>query len=115
MLSGCGPAPAPLAPYPDASALPGADVGRGRQWVAQAGCAACHSVPGVRSARAQVGPPLHDLHRRVYLGGVLPNTPENLVRWLADPRAHDAATAMPAVGLTPQQARDIAAYLLAQP
>jgi cytochrome c1 len=34
-----------------------------------------------------------------------------MVRWLTSPQAVRPATAMPDLGITPQDARDIAAYL----
>jgi len=58
-----------------------------------------------------VGPPLFWFSRRTYIAGELPNTPENLVRWVRTPRLVEPATAMPTVGLDDQQARDVAAYL----
>jgi cytochrome c len=42
---------------------------------------------------------------------VLPNTPANMLKWLHDPPAVDSLTAMPNVGVTPADARHIAAYL----
>jgi cytochrome c len=93
------------------SALAAADVDRGRVLVEQFGCAACHVIPGVRGAKGLVGPPLTAMGRRVYIAGVLPNTQETMVRWLRDPPAIDQRTAMPAVGLSDAQARDVAAFL----
>lgn len=111
-LAGCGDAPPPLAPPAQAVALPGADSVRGRQRIAEYGCVSCHQIPGIRGAGARVGPPLRHLASRAYLGGVLANTPANLVRWLRDPPAIAPHTAMPDVGLSEADARDIAAYLL---
>ena len=91
--------------------VPGGDPARGRQLIGAYGCGACHAVPGVTGARAQVGPPLTNWAQRVYIAGSLPNTPESLIPWLVDPQAVEPGTAMPNVGLTEQQARDIAAYL----
>ena len=42
---------------------------------------------------------------------MLPNTPQNLIRWIQNPPAVDPLTAMPNVGVTQADARDIAAYL----
>ena len=39
------------------------------------------------------------------------NEPEMLVRWIRDAPSLDPATAMPKLGVSEQQARDIAAYL----
>jgi cytochrome c1 len=65
----------------------------------------------VRGATGSVGPPLTGIAKRAYIGGVLTNTPENLVRWIQDPPSVDAKTAMPNVGVTYQDAVDIAGYL----
>jgi cytochrome c1 len=45
------------------------------------------------------------------IAGELPNTPENLVRWLRNPPGVEPGTAMPNLGLSQTQAQDIAAYL----
>jgi hypothetical protein len=47
----------------------------------------------------------------MYIGGVLPNQPSNLVRWIRFPRETDSLTAMPDLGVSERDARDIAAYL----
>ncbi|MFL5606259.1 MAG: c-type cytochrome [Gemmatimonadaceae bacterium] len=84
---------------------------RGRALMRTYGCQTCHTIPGVVGANAIVGPPLAGIAGRSYIGGVLPNTPENMLRWLQDPKAVDSLTAMPNVGVTPSDARHIAAYL----
>ncbi|SSW67147.1 Cytochrome c oxidase subunit 2 [Achromobacter veterisilvae] len=95
--------------------LADADAARGRRLVSAHGCIACHTMPGVRGPASNVGPPLDGLARRAYLGGTLPNSPANLVRWLLDPPAVNPRTAMPNTGLAPAEAADIAAFLLARP
>jgi len=90
------------------------DIGspeRGARLIQSVSCGACHSIPGVPGAHGHVGPPLDSFARRTYIAGVLPNTPANLVKWVMDPPAIAATTAMPVLGLTPAEARDIAAYL----
>ena len=89
----------------------GGDARAGREVIAAKGCGSCHSIPGIAGANSMVGPPLTAIAARSYIAGVLPNTPENMIRWVLDPPAVDSLTAMPAVGLTPRQARDVAAYL----
>ncbi|MFW7341579.1 cytochrome c [Pollutimonas sp. H1-120] len=111
LLTGCGEKRPPLSPRGQASQL-GADVMRGRQLIADYGCVACHTIEGVKGPVSRVGPPLKDMALRAYVGGVLPNTPENLVRWLLDPPAVDPRTAMPDMGMSVADAKDIAAYLL---
>jgi cytochrome c1 len=91
-----------------------ADVERGRALIEKSGCAGCHAIPGVRQVGTpgRVGPPLAAFGRRLYVAGVLPNTPEQLARWIHDPLAINPDTGMPRVGLTVQESRDVAAYLL---
>jgi cytochrome c2 len=96
-----------------AVALTGGDPTRGEAHVLRYGCAGCHMVPGVREPGGRVGPPLNDVARRVYLGGVVTNTPENMIDWIVDPRALSPKTAMPATGISRREARDVAAYLYA--
>jgi cytochrome c1 len=94
-----------------AALITGGDPGRGRQAVARYGCGGCHSIPRVPQASGLVGPPLAGIGGRVYLAGRLENTPENMVAWIAHPRAIDPQTAMPDLGVTPRDAHDIAAFL----
>jgi cytochrome c1 len=49
--------------------------------------------------------------RRVYVAGLLRNTPDNMVRWISDPQSVVPGNAMPNMGITAAQARDITAYL----
>lgn len=111
LLGACGDNRPSLLPRPAAAQLAGADTERGRQLVARYGCVGCHTIPGVGGPASNVGPPLEKLALRAYIGGVLPNTPEDLVQWLRDPPAIDPRTAMPDVGLSEAEARDVAAYL----
>ena len=89
----------------------GGDAQRGAALIREFGCGACHTIPGIRAAAGLVGPPLLFWSRRTFIAGELPNTPENLIRWMRDPPSVEPRTAMPVLGLNEQQARDIAAYL----
>lgn len=84
---------------------------RGRVLLRQHGCGACHIVPGVSQARGKVGPKLDRLRHSIYVAGVIPHTPQNLVSWIQDPKEIDPRTAMPDLGVNGQDARDMAAYL----
>lgn len=99
----------------EARALTGGDPAHGRALIQQYGCGSCHSIPDVPGARGTVGPALTGIPSRMYIGGVLTHTPENLVRWITDPKGVDEKTAMPDLGVTPEEARHIAAYLYAHP
>jgi cytochrome c2 len=89
----------------------GGDAGRGRVLLAQYGCAGCHTIKGVRAERGLVGPPLADLRQRAFVAGSLPNTPANMEQWIVHPRQFNPNSAMPDLGVTPEQARDMTAYL----
>jgi cytochrome c1 len=97
-----------------ARALTGGDPAHANQIARRYGCAGCHAIPGLPGANGKAAPPLVDLRARVYIGGVLPNTAENLVAWIVDPRRFSPRTAMPRTGISEQEARDIAAYLYGQ-
>ena len=90
--------------------IPG-DRDNGRLLLRQFGCGQCHRIAGAAAAQGDHGPPLARLRERVYLGGVLPNTPTNLALWIRDPQRYDPRTTMPSLGVTEGQARDMAAYL----
>lgn len=96
---------------PPAEIVPGGSPSAGARLIASYRCGACHTIPGISGADGLVGPPLTLFARRTYVGGELPNTPSNLIRWIRDPPAVEPNTAMPALGLSEQQARDVAAYL----
>jgi putative membrane protein len=91
--------------------LPGASPDRGRDAIGHYGCGSCHNIPGISGAHGLVGPPLGQIASRVFIAGVLPNEPDNMIRWIENPPAIDSKTAMPNLGVTPRDARDIAAYL----
>ena len=95
---------------PEAPAL-GGDPEQGRLLLRQFACGSCHSIPGVANAGGRVGPPLEGVAKRVYLGGVLPNTPQNMAAFIREPHKADPRTAMPAMGVTEAHARDMVAYL----
>ncbi len=96
---------------PDTEPATGGDPRRGQALIAQFGCGACHTIPGVPGASATIGPPLQDFRKRMYIAGVATNSAAQLIQWIVDPRELAPNTAMPAVGASPDQARDIAAYL----
>jgi cytochrome c len=108
LLAGCD------ARLPEHDPLTGGNAKRGKALIAQYGCGSCHTVKGVPGANATVAPSLEDVAKRVYLAGRLENRPENIEKWIVDPRSVDPKTAMPRVGVDAAGARDIAAYLYSQ-
>lgn len=93
--------------------LTGGDPQRGKALARQLGCVACHVMPGVRGPQSRVGPPLKDFAKGKFVGGAADNTPENVIRFIRDPRAIAPKSAMPNVGVREAEARDLAAYLYA--
>jgi cytochrome c1 len=92
----------------------GGDPQRGAELIRRTGCGGCHRIPGITGAAGRAAPALQHLAAEPYLPGALPNTPENVVRWIAAPHSIKPETKMPDYGLTRQQASDIATYLWAQ-
>ena len=92
-------------------ATPDGDPERGGRLILQLGCGACHVIPGITGAKGLVGPPLDRMGKRVYIAGVLRNTPESMVTFLRDPQSVVPNGAMPKMDLDESQAQDIAAYL----
>jgi cytochrome c len=89
----------------------GGDMERGRSALDGFGCGTCHVIPGVKGAVGGVGPPLTRFADRAYIAGQLANDPQNLIRWIQDPQAVEPGTAMPDLDVSPEVARDMAAYL----
>lgn len=77
----------------------------------QYACVACHTIPGVTGSQTRVGPPLQGLARRVLIAGRLPNTADDLVRWIRAPQQVKPGTAMPDLGVSEEHARQMADYL----
>lgn len=89
----------------------GGDASRGKELIRQYGCGSCHTIPRVPGAESTVGPSLVGEATRAYIAGVMPNQPENMIRWIMDPPSVDDKTAMPDLHVNAVDARDIAAYL----
>ncbi len=107
---------------PHASPL-GGDAVRGKEIVSRKGCFVCHelrgasrtdvaaelpAIAGEKLARVIVQAPDLRLARERF-------RPDVLVRWIVDPTRVRADADMPVLGLTEQEARDAAAYLLSTP
>src|SRR3979411_1434414 len=95
-----------------AMAMKGGDLARAPDIIRRYGCAGSHTIPGIPGGDGQVGGPLSDIKHRVYVGGVLTNSPDNLVRWIGSPHAFSPRCARPATGISEAEARDGAAFSL---
>ena len=99
------------AKWQTARATTGGNPQLGAAAIKRYGCGSCHMIPGISGAVGLVGPPLSGIGSRIYVAGVLQNTPDNLMRWIENPKAVDEKTVMPNLGVTPKDAADIAGYL----
>jgi cytochrome c len=93
----------------------GGNAVAGRVEIRKYGCNGCHTISGVPGARGLVGPPLDGIRDRYYIAGELTNSPTNLMQWIQHPHQVEPHTAMPEMGVTEQDSRDIAAYLYTLP
>ncbi|RUU62317.1 c-type cytochrome, partial [Mesorhizobium sp. M7A.T.Ca.TU.009.01.1.1] len=91
----------------------GGDPDRAVPAMIRNGCGGCHEIPGVPGARGTVGPSLQGVVERGYTGPSRA-TPDAMMRWISRARDVDPKTAMPNTNLSPQEARDITAYLYAR-
>ena len=89
----------------------GGDPNRGKEAIQRYGCNSCHNIPGVPGPKGMVGPPLDHMAKRSFIAGKFPNNPQTMITWLQNPPAFDAQTAMPNLGVTETDSRDITAFL----
>lgn len=99
--------------YQNMTATGGGSVDRGRKLIEEKyGCTACHSIPEIKGPKGMVGPPLEHIASRQFIAGKVQNTPQNMMQWLQNPQSVDPQNAMPNLGITPADARDITAFLM---
>ena len=78
----------------------------------QQACVNCHTIKGT-IANGRYGPDLTHLMSRDTIGsGIVPNTRENLLRWINNPNDFKPGCLMPAMHLSDEQNAQITAYLL---
>ncbi len=95
------------------AAAPQSDaVAQGRKQFESQACINCHAVNGT-VANGRFGPDLtHLMSRDTLASGAMPNTPENLARWIDDPDTFKHGSLMPSMHLTKTQIDQITAYLV---
>lgn len=91
--------------------IAGADADAGLQVMRRVGCAACHVIPGVDWPRGATGPSLKGFADSPMIAGRFPNRPAVLTAFIVDAPSMATDTGMPAMPLTQDEARDVAAYL----
>jgi mono/diheme cytochrome c family protein len=96
-----------------AASIIGGDPSKAPEHIQHFGCAGCHTIAGIRGAGGLVGPALQQLRDRVFVGS-RPNTAENLIEWIVNPRAINPHSPMPVTGISERQARDVVAFLYAR-
>ena len=96
---------------PASRKIAGADAERGVATIRRYGCGACHTIPGIPNATGRMGPSLAGLATRTQLASGTANQPDVLRMWITDPQRIAPGTAMPDVGVSDEEARDIVAYL----
>lgn len=106
LLTGCDDAG-----VPPAHELVNGDSRAGKAAILEVSCGVCHAIPGVPGARGAVGPSLDGFAARSLIGGVAPNRPATLARWVRDAPSISPSTGMPPMPLSEEQANDVVAFL----
>lgn len=95
---------------PPAEPADGSPAAKGRDVFRASACIGCHTIRGVSAGT--IGPDLtHVGSRRTLAGGMLPNSPQALARWLKDPPAVKPGSLMPDLRLSDPDVAALVAYL----
>ncbi|MGH8945271.1 MAG: cytochrome c oxidase subunit II [Acidimicrobiia bacterium] len=93
------------APAPDGQVVEGQEV------FLTSTCVGCHAIRGTEAA-ARLGPDLtHLAARETIAAGTLPNTRENLARWITDPQSIKPGAVMPPTQLSTEELEALLDYL----
>jgi len=100
------------------------DAERGKQFFSKKGCLGCHAHAAVAGSRADFGPNISVIHKKVKRNADDPNFSDWLYTWIRDPERHHKRTKMPSLfydvytnGHVPEgidPVADIVAFLLSQ-
>jgi cytochrome c oxidase subunit 2 len=89
-------------------------VAQGEQLFRTKGCIGCHSLQAKGAPTALIGPNLANVGERAYIAaGWLRNTDANLEAWIQNPQALKKGVLMPNLGVKPDEAKALRAYLRA--
>jgi cytochrome c oxidase subunit 2 len=84
---------------------------QGQTLFSQSACVGCHTIAGVSGG--QIGPNLsHFGSRKTLAANMMPNSPDNVARWIENPDHMKPGARMPNLGMSAEQSKAIAAYLL---
>lgn len=98
-------------PPEESQFMPLADAARGKQVVERVGCGSCHTIEGVDWPQGRAAPALGGFAQRALIAGRVPNRPDRLAAFIRDAPSVAPGTTMPAMPLSEQESRDVAAYL----
>lgn len=90
----------------------GGNVAEGTALFTSKGCIACHTVQSIPAARGTIGPELTKVSTNSQVAGTLPMSEQSIKTWLANPPGVKPGTAMPNLGLSPQEINNLTAFLL---
>jgi cytochrome c oxidase subunit II len=97
-----------------AGAAPDPAYAAGEKLFQAKGCVGCHSLNAVNAPKGMIGPNLANIGARSYIGaGSFKNTDETLARWIQNPQAMKKGVLMPNLGVTPDEAKSLVAFLRA--
>ncbi len=91
--------------------MPQADAAAGRRIIERAGCGACHLIPGIGWPEGRLAPSLAGFADQGLIAGRLPNRPDVLAAFVRDAPSLVPETTMPAMPISEEESRDVAAYL----
>jgi cytochrome c oxidase subunit 2 len=84
---------------------------QGKDFFGKSACVGCHTIAGVSAG--QIGPDLtHFASRHTFAGSLMQATPENVAKWIENPGGMKPGALMPNLGITGDQSKALAAYLL---
>jgi cytochrome c oxidase subunit II len=89
----------------------GAQAARGKSLVESTACAMCHTVQGTQAQGRHAPDLTHVAGRQTLAAGALPNTPQSLASWIADPQKVKPGANMPTIPMSAPDLQSIVTYL----
>ena len=96
----------------EAAADPSTDLAkRGREVFMSGPCVMCHTIRGTDAGATSAPELTHVASRRFIAAGTLPNTDDNLARWILDAQTIKPGTLMPPNALSADDLKAVVAYI----